>query len=496
MTSQQPTGKQLLSARFMPLDRVTETDEARALVDELADLTESWELSDGPRKNKRGAATQEGFTVAVAALVGDLVAGYHLGDGTEWSYVSSDKNSFKGKRVSYRHWTSVMQAWLALGLVDKHKSLMFEGGFDPVEGGFEAPGGTGPLRRYTARYRPTDKLLEMVSGLGVAEEDLDIHFKRSPELPRDPLVLKPIANSPGRQALSRTPAKTETLDFVMSEEAAAIIARINSFNEFVQSFDIQGCNPIVFRRIFHAFPRRDDTYQFNKHGRWYSVGEKGYQSLSKEERLGITINGQPVVEIDIIASHLTLLHALLKKPFDSGSDPYDVGALPRVCVKSWIVQTIGNGSPVQRWGRDTGKAFLKEGVKIRQYPARDVGDAVLQKHPVLGRTRGHTPSAHDLMFCEAQIITETLESLMSYGVPVLPIHDSLLVERKYENAVGFFLQQHAKRLYGYAPSLKVLRAPLAEQLPLHPTNPWRDEHGNKVRSFEEGIEAVERQLAL
>ena len=45
-----------------------------------------------------------------------------------------------------------------------------------------------------------------------------------------------------------------------------------------------------------------------------------YQQMSKLKRLKMTINGEPVAEIDIRASYLTLFHAWHGEQLDLGSD--------------------------------------------------------------------------------------------------------------------------------------------------------------------------------
>jgi hypothetical protein len=73
----------------------------------------------------------------------------------------------------------------------------------------------------------------------------------------------------------------------------------------------------------------------------YSVREDSYQTLKKPQRLQMTLDGEPVAEIDIRASYLTLLHGLRRIPFDPAErDPYKIDHLPRAVVKTWVTMTI------------------------------------------------------------------------------------------------------------------------------------------------------------
>src|SRR5262249_10246503 len=64
-----------------------------------------------------------------------------------------------------------------------------------------------------------------------------------------------------------------------------------------------------------------NNQSWKKGGCLYSNGENCYQRLSEAERVKMTINGEPVAEIDIKASFLTIYQALLKQPLRGTGDP-------------------------------------------------------------------------------------------------------------------------------------------------------------------------------
>ena len=100
------------------------------------------------------------------------------------------------------------------------------------------------------------------------------------------------------------------------------------------------------------------TASWQLHGRWYAVGSEGnYQRLSEIERLGLTINGEPVVEVDVHASHLSIMHGLLGRPLPDIDDLYDFSDVPRWVVKAWITAALGKGSPVQKWATRAARAI-------------------------------------------------------------------------------------------------------------------------------------------
>jgi hypothetical protein len=63
-----------------------------------------------------------------------------------------------------------------------------------------------------------------------------------------------------------------------------------------------------------------------------------------EKRLEMTINGEAVAEIDIRASHLTIIYAKLGAPLRPDKDPYEgikhLG-VDRTIAKLWVVVSLG-----------------------------------------------------------------------------------------------------------------------------------------------------------
>ena len=61
------------------------------------------------------------------------------------------------------------------------------------------------------------------------------------------------------------------------------------------------------KRVFNKYSGPD--YSFDMGGRLYAQDQGNYQQLPKRLREKICINGEPVVEIDIHASFLTIAHS-------------------------------------------------------------------------------------------------------------------------------------------------------------------------------------------
>ena len=75
----------------------------------------------------------------------------------------------------------------------------------------------------------------------------------------------------------------------------------------------------------------------------------------------MTINGEPVAEIDIKASFLTIYHAMVEEPLEGSGDPYvRAGIQDRLVAKLWTVASFGNSKPATRWPSKMIKDYKKE----------------------------------------------------------------------------------------------------------------------------------------
>ncbi|NMJ43463.1 hypothetical protein GWK16_19605 [Roseomonas sp. JC162] len=210
-------------------------------------------------------------------------------------------------------------------------------------------------------------------------------------------------------------------------DLAAATETVAALNERAATVPVTGCPRPVFRRTYHG----------TGHGRLYALGGGGvaYQRMAAEDRLrDITIGGEPIVEVDARASHLTVLHALANIPLPEG-DPYALPGIPREAVKAFVTMTIGTGGPAKRWARDAGRedgwpplASIRAAVIARfpfmRCPALLVPADFL---PGVGRERA---LSHYLMRLEADALATAMGILWrEHETLALPLFDCLLVPR-------------------------------------------------------------------
>ncbi len=254
------------------------------------------------------------------------------------------KDDFSGGPVSHPMFASVVDGLKGLGLIDhepgRHRFL--HNPFDDTGRSYLQGKGR------AAHFRATQVLLDTAARFGVMPEGAAEHFILG--LPDRPLVLKAASTRRFGQKVSG-----REMRFDPTPETERLEAEVKRLNEFLDGFDIRGGTHRGFRRIFNQGDQ--PGFAWDKGGRLYSQGENTYQQLKKHQRLAMTIDGEPVVEIDIRASYLTMLYGLLGQMFPPGSmghiefrlgtfdpskDPYDIPDFDRDVVKLWTVATLGS----------------------------------------------------------------------------------------------------------------------------------------------------------
>ena len=199
-----------------------------------------------------------------------------------------------------------------------------------------------------------------------------------------------------------------------------------------------------------------------------------YQNLSDAERLRITIDGEPVASVDVKASQLTVLHGLTGCVGPGHSLPrrdlYALDGLPRDAVKAWTTRTLGRGTV--KWGRLRWDA--DDSPEVWATPIKAVRDAMLGLYPFLQDIEALVPpsmmasvpperrakaAGQYVTAREAEALAGALSYCVSRGVPVLPVHDALLVPASKVQIATEGLEGAYVALLGVAPVLEVAQGP-------------------------------------
>jgi hypothetical protein len=436
--------QQLNDAKYASLTSRAVSHDAHTLINRLIILIDEGEEKRGLRKNKRSEKARLTLRRTMEGFVGDLLRAYADKKSGGWVYRSRKANSFSGGEISYRNFITVLKS-----LGDYVETKV---GYQEWSDGFDPSGPRLPIRTKATRFRATPKFIEFCEYFGVNNLWTTEHF--IPELPRHPLVKK--------AASVRDPygakVRGKPMRFERTGKAKELEQQVRDLNEFLDRFDIRGGSHRGYIRVFNQGDQ--PSFDWNKGGRLYSQGDDSYQRLKQDRRLGMTIDDEPICEIDIRASYLTIYHAHFGVALDAKRDPYELPGLPaeaRDVIKLWFVATFGNNGHLDRWPRAIAKNYREDhGQPIgKRYPVTRIREKALKLYPLLEKWGTDDFGWSDLMFIESQAILGAMCELMSLGIPSLSVHDSFIVPSSKQEVAEQTLSKHYLKETGTAPVLKI-----------------------------------------
>lgn len=416
---------QIKDARWLPLSAVAASAGATALVAQLALLVARHESSSGTRQTTRRQAGLTKQRQAVGAIVGGLLRRWAR-EEPQPAYRSRTPADFTGGPIGARQYLAACDALVSLGLVHQSRSIRYGSGIIWEEGGPEFFYGKAP------RLWPSKALLEAAIANGVTPATLPDDFDDA--YPTQP----PAVPEPVQVFTLKAPGKGDKAPIAIrrgDSEGRGLVEEVTSYNAWIAEHDVGGCLPPRLKRVF--------TVSWQLHGRWYAVGAEGnYQRLPESKRLAqITIDGEPVAEVDVHSSHLSIMHGLLGRPLPQ-DDLYGFPDVPRAVAKAWITATLGKGSPVTKWAAKA----RKDQPDLALHDPKQIGRTICGRYPFLrnpaeavaeaaglNRLAHIGPPArlltHRLMAIEAKALTAAMGALRARGVLALPMHDGLIVPR-------------------------------------------------------------------
>ena len=137
-------------------------------------------------------------------------------------------------------------------------------------------------------------------------------------------------------------------------------AEVKELNRFLVSFDLDGAGFSGFRRLFHEGDIKG--FDFKWGGRLYGVGDFNYQGMRKTDRPNLLINGEPISEIDINASYLSILHGISGYASPDREDIYDIGSVDGRIIKIWILTPMGHTTFHGDWRQSAMQMFKEAGI--------------------------------------------------------------------------------------------------------------------------------------
>ncbi|HUD30319.1 MAG TPA: hypothetical protein VMQ93_15730 [Novosphingobium sp.] len=198
--------------------------------------------------------------------------------------------------------------------------------------------GSKDVQGVASRFPPTPKLLNELSAAGITPANHADHFRADLAMP---LVFDAVRVREGSIWRSRRKIIGNRMKIDRNDPTVVKLrAEVTAINSFLEGQTFEG---MTFEGLYRGFNMGDSKeFQWNKGGRLYAVGGS-YQSMPRKERPAIRINGEHIVEVDIGASHLSIIHGLEGLPLPGNGDPYDTGELNRDGVKRFVTMALGKG---------------------------------------------------------------------------------------------------------------------------------------------------------
>ena len=227
-------------------------------------------------------------------------------------------------------------------------------------------------------------------------------------------------------------ANDKPQDFAETEHTRTLRKRLKKINRINGRAKI-GFTSYRVRTQLHAVYNKD----FTRNGRLYTSGLDHFQGLEGWKRLRLIINGESVVELDFSGYYPHLLYAMEGLQF--AGDPYNLGAATEHPVGRRFSKTAfhcllnaENWTEAERgankWAYEHKKiSTLKE---LGLHPARRILKRLARRHKSIRHCfAGRGPQ---LMNLEAKIALNIVLHFINQGIPCLPVHDSFLVQERYE----------------------------------------------------------------
>lgn len=180
--------------------------------------------------------------------------------------------------------------------------------------------------------------------------------------------------------------------------------------------------------------------------------------MKKEERLKTKINHEEVVDIDINASSLRILHGLREFDIPDGNDIYKISGLDRTFVKDWVKTTQGYYKFHRTRSQPALETLQKAGFEKKKLPSYpSITPVILKKYPVLEGWRTFNIRWSHLTFEENEAVIQTILALQRIEITLLPIYYSIFVPKSDASEAQFVLKSVLENRFGVSFKLGIIR---------------------------------------
>lgn len=176
-------------------------------------------------------------------------------------------------------------------------------------------------------------------------------------------------------------------------------------------------------------------YDYQSGGRLYCNS----QNLPKLTRQTLQINGRATVELDFKSLHPTMLYHLGK--IEAPEDCYAVKNVNRDDAKLSLLVALNAKS------RLSAKQAISRSLKIKYEEAEIIMTSCESVHKDI-KHHFYTSAWRQLQYLDSSITVRVLTKLFKAKIPALPVHDSYIVEAKYEKTLRSAMTRAYQHYFG------------------------------------------------
>jgi hypothetical protein len=267
-----------------------------------------------------------------------------------------------------------------------------------------------------------------------------------------------------------------------SQRRLELINAVNADHEITCEHYSDYGNYLGRRRLRPIHVRRF-TKDWKHHGRLYTVTDYGQQQYNSRVRRTIWFDGEPCIELDFKAMHPRMLYHL--EGIDYPKDPYKLWGYKtteaqRMLAKILMLAAINAkdrqgalkaaelecnlftaDSIKARAADKKRKLIMKRGDDLAKAEAakrakRDTGlkfsaiyDLALKVHRPIAHHFSSDAAFERLFFIDSEIALDVMHSFARQGIPILGVHDSFIVPRRYEQLLKTTMHRSYVRHVGF-----------------------------------------------
>jgi hypothetical protein len=191
------------------------------------------------------------------------------------------------------------------------------------------------------------------------------------------------------------------------------------------------------------------TGSFDLGGRYYGGA---WQNLPEQVRKYIKINLEPTIELDYSNFNVRLLYH--KEGADYSGDAYTCGSIPRKLFKTATIALLNCHS--KNYYYVISKAFRDKELH-HKYPGcllmknvNPIIDAIHDKHPTITKYFA-SGKALETQRLDSTILSNILDRFIEQNIVALPVHDSLIVQKRYEDYLRQAMVEEYEKIMKFKP---------------------------------------------